>query len=240
MSGRRAIVFLLACLTFVAALVPAAPTAAQDRRRAAAFGIEVRQGRKPMPGVEVRIQSEGPVRGVAPAPQVTDAEGRAEFWWLVPGIWRVDLVVDGEVAYFLTVRLEGDRRAEEMGAPARDADAPDLRWKFFRPQGPPPSPPAPPAPPVASCAPKGEPQPRPKSAAAEPAVAEAPAVAKPQAVTEPEAVQEPPAMQEPEPAQALEAMQAPEPMPEPEARRLAEPDEAAGAAPAMEVPNEVT
>ena len=207
MPGRRAIVILLACLSLAVAAAPAADVAAQQR--AAVFGIEVREGRRPIPGVEVRLQSEGPVRGIEPAPQLTDERGRAEFWWLTPGIWRVDLLVDGEVAYFLTVRLEGDRRAEEMGAPARDADAPDLRWKFFRPSGPPPPPPP---------APQQEP-------------AEAPA-AMPEPVTEEPAMEEP-AIEEPAREAAME-----EPPPEPTAEEPA-PAEAAtpeAEAPAAAVP----
>ncbi len=173
MSGRKLITSLLALLMLVP-LLAAPASLAQDNRRAAAFGIEVRQGRKAMPGVEVRLESEGPVRGTSPEPQVTDAEGRAEFWWLTPGIWRVDLLVDGEVAYFLTVRIDPGRRAEEMGSPARDVDAPDLRWKFFRPEGEPPAPPPPPSP--AGTEPE-TPAAEPEAPAAEPEAAEPPPTA---------------------------------------------------------------
>lgn len=205
MSGRRVHPFLCACLipvclVFGAALLPvllpAPDAAAQENRRAAAFGIEVRQGRKPMPGVEVRLESEGPVRGATPEARITGSDGRAELWWLTPGIWRVDLLIDGKVAYFLTVRIDAGRRAEEMGSPARDVDAPDLRWKFFRPEGSPPEPPEPPAPPPRAA--EVEPpapdivEPVEEEVAAEPAVEE-PAAAAPEA--EEPAVPQPPAPQ---------------------------------------------
>ncbi|HMB54855.1 MAG TPA: hypothetical protein VKU40_16170, partial [Thermoanaerobaculia bacterium] len=164
MPRRRVLTVLLSLLVLAAALAAPAPLVqAQENRRAAALGIEVRQGRRAAPGIEVRLRLEGsslaPTSTAAPPPQITDERGRAEFWWLTPGIWQIDLLLDGEVAYFLTVRIEAGRRAQEMGAPARDADAPDMRWKFFRPSGPPPTPepvrraeaeepPPPPPPPV--------------------------------------------------------------------------------------------
>ena len=244
MPRRRALPVLLSLLLSASALAaPALVAHAQENRRAAAFGIEVRQGRRPAAGVEVRLRLEGSSLApttAGPPPEVTDSEGRAEFWWLTPGIWQVDLVVDGEVAYFLTVRVEAGRRAQEMGAPARDADAPDMRWKLYRPSGAPPTPPPvggqetvretaveeePPPPPVREPIDETPPPPPPIEPAAaepepemaepemvEPEMAE-PEMAEPE-MAEPELPQPAPEMEEPEMSEP--AMSEPVPSPEPE------------------------
>lgn len=230
MSISKPIVATL-CAAFLLSLL-VVPAAAQPTRRAAALGIEVRQGRRPMPDVEVRMESEGPMRMQAPEPAVTDAEGRAELWWLSPGIWRLDLVIDGEVAYFLTVRVEPGRKAREMGSPARDADAPDLRWKFYEPKGPPPQPPAPPPLPEPQAEPAPEPAPTAPPATAEPA----PSMPQPEEQPQPQAAPEPAPEEMPEPTPespgtmpeaAPEPPAAPEttePTPEPAPQAMPEPE----------------
>ncbi|HEX2253755.1 MAG TPA: hypothetical protein VHQ65_10860 [Thermoanaerobaculia bacterium] len=96
-----------------------------------ALGIQVREGRRPRAGVEVALRPEG--QADAPAlTATTDAEGQAVVWGLAPGVWRLELSTRDETDFVVSVRVLPERRAEQVGAAARDVDAPDLRWRFFR------------------------------------------------------------------------------------------------------------
>lgn len=122
-----------------AALLASAP-ALDAAEPWAAVGIEVRQGRRPAPGIELRLRPEGPAAAdpAMVATGVTDERGRAVVY-VQPGVWRLEMLSGGELAYFVTVRVSPGSRAEELGAPARDVDAPDLRWRYLRVDEPPPA-----------------------------------------------------------------------------------------------------
>ncbi|HEX2165134.1 MAG TPA: hypothetical protein VHM02_14415, partial [Thermoanaerobaculia bacterium] len=139
----RALVRTLAAVTAVLAggllLAPPLAPPAEAAEGWSAVGLQVREGRRPAAGVEVRLRAEGPSLADpgTVATGVTDDEGRAVIY-VAPGVWRLELLRGGEVAYFVSLRVTPGRRAEELGSPARDVDAPDLRWRYFAVDEPPP------------------------------------------------------------------------------------------------------
>ncbi|HUO86784.1 MAG TPA: hypothetical protein VM617_05290, partial [Thermoanaerobaculia bacterium] len=134
----RAVARPFAVALALAVLLRSAP-ASDAAESWAAVGIQVREGRRPAAGVEVRMWPEtaSTAEAGALATGVTDGEGRAVLY-VRPGIWRLELSTGERVDYFVTVRVGPGRRAEELGSPARDVNAPDLRWRYFVVDEPPP------------------------------------------------------------------------------------------------------
>lgn len=211
----------------------AGDVAAQIWRGPGEVGIEVVDHRKqPVAGARIQLLFVEVEPYTGPPPTVTDNAGKAAFWDLAEGRWRVDVYHDDYAHFFALVRVQEGKAPDLIAGPIRDGTAPPLRFSFskagIRPVG----------------SPGRRPQPTPP-AAPQSAESERPPATRPTrpAPTPPSAPQPPPERQpEPSPTPAEPAPAPPEasgaaPMPSEEPGPAAEPSSGVRAAePAMEAP----
>lgn len=168
-----------------------------------AIGVEVRDAAKrPVPGVQVRLQYAEVEPSVGPPPFRTDSDGRVTVWSLAEGLWRIEVREGDRPALYAVLRVEAGKKAEVTAGPIRNAGARPLELSFFKVESPAPrrEPTAPVRP--APAQEKREPSSPEAARASPPAVRPAPAPAQPSAPSTPPS---------PSPAPAPEATPVPAP-----------------------------
>lgn len=131
-TQRPPFALLLALLGVSVSMVAVAPALGQSWSGALALGVEVEnEAGQPMPGARVEVQYAETDAYDGPDAVTTDDAGRATFYGLAEGLWRIRVERESYSGYMSVIRLDRSKKKVQITAgPLRDASAPPLTVSF--------------------------------------------------------------------------------------------------------------